>query len=180
MSDDTHIQPTLEEPQATIAGLTAQLEELKKQNEEYLNGWKRAKADYVNFKNDQEKRSKELAQFSVLTNLLHYLPIVENFRTAFVHLPDSLKDSDWVKGVAHIHTQMKEMLKTLGVSECESSIGKKFDPQLHQAVGNEQIGDKEDDVVTQEVSAGYTFADRVIVPAKVIVNKKPEPHTSNI
>ncbi|MDO8490146.1 MAG: nucleotide exchange factor GrpE [bacterium] len=149
-----------------------ELEECRKQSEEYLNGWKRAKADYVNFKNDQEKRSRELAQFASMSTLLGYIPIVDNFRMAFEHLPKELESSEWVKGVQHIFTQMKEMLKTMGVEEFSATIGSTFDPAEHQAVGQEQRDDIEDDAISQEVGFGYRLHGKVIVPAKVIVNKK--------
>lgn len=189
MNDDSVPQTDLE-PEAER--LASELEACKKQAEEYLNGWKRAKADYVNFKNEQDKRSKELAQFASLSTLLGYVPIVENFRAAFNHLPEELKGSEWVKGVEHIYTQMKDLLKTLGVEEFTGLVGKAFDPNEHQGVGQETRDDFEDDVISQEIGAGYRYAGRVLVPAKVIVNKKPsvidsqssvdplEPETKNL
>lgn len=173
MSDDTM---TLEEAQAEIAKLKLELEMQSTQAEEHLNGWKRAKADYVNFKNDQEKRSKELAQFASMSTLLGYLPIVDNFRMAFEHLPKELESSEWVKGIQLIYTQMREMLKTMGVEEYTATVGSAFDPAEHQAVGQEQREDIEDDAISQEVGSGYRFHGKVIVPAKVIVNKKTIPN----
>lgn len=159
---------------AKIVELEAQCRELTQQNADYLNGWKRAKADYVNFKKDQEKRSVELSEVARLTGLLQYLPIVDSLRTAFAHIPSELEKSDWVRGIGHIYKQMKEILKGMGIEECESAVGSLFDPHSHQAVGQERIDDKDDNVVTQEVSVGYRMNGRIIMPAKVIVNKKPQ------
>ncbi len=155
--------------------LKARVAELEKQCDEYLNGWKRAKADYINFKNEQEKRSGELSQVARMTSLIQYLPVVENFRKAFGQLPENLKDSEWVKGVENIYKQMKEVLKGMGVTEVMGLIGKPFDPASQQAVGQEYRDEFEENSVTQEIEAGYTFNGSVIVPAKVIVNKKPQP-----
>ncbi len=168
--DDT--TPQAQDPQPELEQLQQQLEECKKQADEYLNGWKRAKADYVNFKNDQEKRSRELAQFASMSSLLGYIPIVENLRTAFAHLPQELKGNEWVKGIEHIFSSMTDMLKSMGVEVYEGLVGQKFNPGEHQAVGQEQKGEFEDDVITQELSAGYRYHGNVISPAKVIVNKK--------
>ncbi|MBI4268679.1 nucleotide exchange factor GrpE [Candidatus Uhrbacteria bacterium] len=173
MSDEVTGQT---DPAADIERLTRELEECKQQSEEHLNGWKRAKADYINFKNDQDKRQKELAQFASMTSLLSYVPIVDNFRTAFANLPKDLESSEWVRGVQQIYIQMKEMLKTMGVEEFSGLVGKPFNPSEHQAVGQEQRDDFEDDIISQEVSAGYMLHSKVLVPAKVIVNKK----TSNL
>lgn len=177
MSDDTL---TLEGAFKKIEELQEALEELTKQNEENLNGWKRAKADYVNFKNDSDKRRDELSGLAMMTSAAQYIPILNNFKKAFQYLPDDLKGSEWVKGVEQIYKQMKEVMKGLGVEEyAESVIGTAFDPNKHYAVGEERIDTKEDGAITQEVSPGYTFRGNVIVPAKVIVNKKSEASAPN-
>lgn len=169
-----------DEPQMTIDAALAEIDSLKKelegctkQKEEYLDGWKRAKADYINFKNEQEKRSKEFAQFASMATLMQCLPIAENFRKAFGHLPDSLKESEWVRGIEQIYRQLKEMLRVMGVEEYTNLVGISFDPERHQAVGQEQRDDFGDDIVSQEVEAGYTLHGKVLQAAKVIVNKKP-------
>jgi len=158
--------------EVTLEELTARLEALQKQNDEYLDGWKRAKADYINFKNDQEKRSKELAQFASLSLVVQLVPIAELFRKAFGCVTEELKASDWVKGVEQIYRQFQEVLKGMGIEEVTGVVGKVFDPASHMAVGQEQRDDFDDEVVSQEIEAGYTLHGRVIAPAKVIVNKK--------
>jgi len=173
VSMDEH-QLTLEEAQQKIDELTQSVDALKKQNEEYLDGWKRAKADYINFKNDQEKRSKELAQFAAYALVMQILPIAEHFRKAFGCITEELRNSEWVKGIEQIYRQLKEVLKGMGIEEMEGSVGKAFDPSCHQAIGNERRDDFDDAVVTQEVDGGYTFYGKVIVPSKVIVNKKEQ------
>ena len=105
--------------------------------------------------------------------VIHMLPIAENFRKAFIQLPQDIKGSAWVIGIEQIYKQLKETLKTMGVEEFTGLIGKMFDPAFHQAVGQEYIESKEQDTITQEISGGYTLHGRVIAPAQVIVNKKP-------
>jgi molecular chaperone GrpE len=170
MSDDLM---THDDALKKIEELAAKVEELTKQNEEYLNGWKRAKADYVNFKNDSEKRRDELSGLAMMTSAVQYIPILDNFKKAFQHLPDALKESEWVKGMEQIYKQMKEVMKGLGVEEfTEGVIGTPFDPMKHYAVGEERVDTYDDSIVTQEVSPGYTFRGAMMVPAKVIVNKR--------
>lgn len=170
MSEDQQIAP--EELVKKIEELNVQLGNLQKQNEEYLDGWKRAKADYINFKNDQEKRSKELSQFASLALVMQLIPVLEHFRKAFSYITDDLKTSEWVKGIEQIYRQFKEVLKGMGVEEMPSALGKTFDPSQHMAVGQEQKDDIDDDIVSQEVEVGYTLHGKAIAPAKVIVNKK--------
>lgn len=163
---------SIEELQKKIEELAVELEQLKKQNEEYLDGWKRAKADYINFKNDQEKRSKELAQFASYALIVQLVPLASHFKKAFAYADDELKSSEWVKGIEQIYRQFKEVLKSMGVEEMEDPIGKPFDPSQHLAIGQEQKDEYGDDIVSQEAQAGYLFNGKVVAPAKVIVNKK--------
>ena len=157
-----------------------QLEQCKREAEEYLNGWKRAKADYVNYKNETEKRRDELTGMALMASAGQFIPLLDNFKKAFAVLPDELRGSEWVKGVEHILNQMKEIMKGLGIEEFSHSvIGVSFDPSKHHAVGEERRDEYDDSVVTQEVSPGYTFRGNPIVPAKVIVNKKQESRIEN-
>lgn len=150
-----------------------QLEECKKQSEEYLNGWKRAKADYINYKNETEKRRDELAGMALMTSAAQFIPPLDNLKKAFAQLSDELKESEWVKGIEQIHKQFIEILKGMGIEEFgEPVVGSLFDPAKHYAVGEERLDDFDDSVVTQEVSPGYTFRGKLMIPAKVIVNKK--------
>ncbi|MBI2484278.1 nucleotide exchange factor GrpE [Candidatus Uhrbacteria bacterium] len=141
--------------------------------EENLNGWKRAKADYINYKNAQETHAKELAQVANMGALLRIIPIYEQLRNAIVQLSDDLKGSSWVQGVEQISKQFKDALKTLGVEEYGELQGKRFDPALHQALGHEYVEGVKEDHITQQISAGYAFHGNVLLPARVIVNKKP-------
>ncbi len=159
-------------PQTEDSGQT-ELEVLKKQCEEYLNGWKRAKADYINFKNEQEKHGRELAQMASMGAVMQFAPILENFRKAFQYVPQDLSGNAWVTGIEQIYKQCKDSLKQMGVEEYTELVGQKFDPALHQAVGQEYVETHEDDHITQEISAGYKLHGRVLLPARVIVNKKP-------
>jgi molecular chaperone GrpE len=171
MAEETSM--TLEQAISEIEKLGARIVELEAQNEEYLNGWKRAKADYINLKNEQEKRSTELAAVARVTSLIQYLPVLGYFRKAFQHLPAELEGSEWVKGIEHIYNQMKEIMKNMGVEEVSDLVGTPFNPSVAMAVGQEYREGFEDDVVTQEVDVGYRHNGVIILPAKVIVNKKP-------
>lgn len=152
---------------------SGELEECKKKCEEYLNGLKRAKADYINFKNETEKRREEMAGLALMTTVAQFIPLMDNLKKAFQHLPDELKEHEWVRGIEQIWKQMKDATKSLGVEEfSENIVGAAFDPTKHYAIGEERIDTQDDSVITQEASPGYTFRGAVLVPAKVIVNKK--------
>lgn len=171
MSDDTVLH---EECEKKINDAQTQIEKLTTERDEYLNGWKRAKADYVNFKNEQDKRGKDLASFASLALIAQCLPVLDHFRNAFRELPGELASSEWVRGIEHIARQLKDIFKNMGVEEYTDLVGKPFDAERHQAVGREFIETADEGSITQEVGAGYTMHGKVIQPARVIVNRRPD------
>jgi len=160
-------------PEMTLEEAITEIERLTKENAEYLDGWKRMKADYANLKSEQERRGKELAQFAGLSIIMQLLPVQEYFRQALEHMPADIASTEWAKGIQQIYKQMKESMKTLGLEEFRAEKGSEFDPARHEAVGQESVAEFGDDVVTQEASAGYSLHGKVISPAKVVLNKKP-------
>ena len=58
------------------------------------------------------------------------------------------------------------MLKRLGLDEIPT-VGEKFDPELHEAVGTEKVEGKKSGEIIEEVKSGYKLYDKVLEPAKV-------------
>ncbi|MFH1187680.1 MAG: nucleotide exchange factor GrpE [bacterium] len=156
--------------QSKIEKLKEELERATKQNEDHLNGWRRAKADYLNLKKETDKKSRELIQFANAGLILQILPIYENFKTACEHIPDEDKKKDWVAGVGHIKKQFEDFLKSLGLEPIKT-VGEKFDHNLHEAVGSEKSEGQEDDIIIKEVRGGFKLYENVLEPAKVVVVK---------
>lgn len=144
-----------------------------KQCEEYLNGWKRAQADYENLKKTSILEKEEFAKFANLNLIISLIPVYNNFKISFEHLPEEIKDNKWVEGVIHIENQFKTVLEQNGVKEINPEVGEEFNPELHEAV--ETTNDKQqDDNTTKEkiektISVGYELKGKVFLPAKVIV-----------
>jgi len=161
-----------------------ELGKCKEQAEEYLNGWKRAKADLINYKKDIEKRQQVLRQFLVADTILELLPIHDNFKRAMEHINNvtmkqcNNEDNEsgksinnpktWFEGIKHIKSQLDKFLKDRGVEEIKT-VGEKFNPELHEAIDKRKVEGVEPDIILEESSAGYTIDGKVIVPAKVVV-----------
>ncbi|MFH1173084.1 MAG: nucleotide exchange factor GrpE [bacterium] len=157
---DQKIEESLEE--------NTDLEQVKQQAEEYLNCWKRATADYQNFKKAMEKNQLEFVKYANLALMAELLPILNNFKAAFNCIPEDQKENDWIKGIECIKKQFEDLMKNLGIEEIKT-IGEKLDPQQHEAVGKEK-SEQEEDTIIKEVQPGYRLHDKVIAPAKVIVS----------
>jgi len=138
--------------------------------EEYLNGWKRAKADYINLKKEFEKEKEDVVKFANARLVLGLIPVFDNFKRAFVSVPEEKKDDEWLKGFENIKKQFEDFLKELGIEEIKT-VGEKFDPEVHEAVSQGEDKDKDSETILEEASPGYQMHGRVIIPAKVVVNK---------
>ena len=147
-----------------------ELENYKKQSEENLAGWQRAKADFINYKKDQEKYLEEFRKYAGEDMVVKLLPTIDNFELAIKHLPEDLKETDWVRGMVCIKGQFDNFLKEIGIEDIKA-VGEKFDPSLFESVG-EKESDKEEGTVITEVQKGYKMNGKVIRVGKVIVATK--------
>ncbi len=142
----------------------------QKQAEEYLAGWQRAQADYLNLKREMEEKIAQLKDLAKADVLLEFLPIYNNLISAFEHIPDQYQQENWAVGFAHIRNQLDKFLTDQGISRIDA-VGQKFDPQIYEAVEVVYQADKEDDEIIKEVVPGYKLGDKILIHPKVVVNK---------
>jgi len=143
--------------------------ECEKARDEYLAGWQREKADFINYKKEESKRVGELVDFLKMQWVLELLKIVDNFDRAIKHKPDGAESLNWAKGVEMIDTQLKEFLKAEGVEEIKAT-GEKFNPEIHEAI-EEQENSGESGEIVQVLEKGYTLNGKLIRPTKVKIIK---------
>ena len=169
MSDEKNQWGDLNEDQLREA-----LELVTQQSQEHMDGWQRARADYLNLKKENEKQLKEMAQYANAALVAELIPVYNMFKMSFAHQPTvgSKEWQNWVKGMEAIKKLWEDFFKNLGIEEIPT-VGEKFNPEFHEAVGSEE-SDGEADVVIKEMAPGYTLHGKVIHPAKVIVAKKRE------
>jgi molecular chaperone GrpE len=143
---------------------------------EYLAGWQRAKADLINYKKEQEAKISEIFKFANEGLIYEILPVLDSFELAIKHdgpNPDQIRDRQ--DGILQLYNQLKNILKSQGLEEIKS-IGEKFDPGLHESVGEveahpEQSRGAESDIVIEEIQKGYKLDNKVIRASKVKINK---------
>lgn len=154
----------------------SELEECKKKCDEYLNNWKRERADFLNYKKDEMERVGFLGKYVKEDIIFKMLPILDNIYLAEKQLPENLKLGkggsaqaiEWTKGFLQIQNQIAEFLKKEGIEEIET-VGKKFDPNTMEAVGEAEGSDE--GTIIEEIQKGYIMQEKVIRPAKVKVTK---------
>ena len=149
----------------------------KEERQEYLDGWQRAKADFVNAKNEEQTRRAEyfvVAKEEILTELL---TVLDSFDMAFAN-KDAWEsvDENWRRGVEHIHAQLIRVLENNGTEEI-NPINKKFDPRVHTSIDTIETDDKDKDHMVVEVTQkGYLLRGDVVrsPKVKVAIYKKKE------
>ncbi len=160
--------------QEKIKKLREKLKKYQEERDEYLAGWQRAKADFINSRKDEEKRREEFLKFSNRLIISDTLTVLDSFDLAFAHC-ESLKEfqkeetEKLLKGFYLIKAQLNDILKKYGLSVIKS-MGEKFNPELHEAVA-EIESDKESGTIIEEIQKGYKLQGKVLRAAKVKIAK---------
>ena len=146
-------------------------EEKCKKCEEYLDGWKRERADFINYKKDEMERIGQLIKYSTEEMILKILPILDHFNIAEKHLTDEQKKDSHIKGLLQIKQQLEELLKNSGVEEVKAEIGDKFDPNIHEATEEAVAEGKNSGIIIDITKKGYTSNGHLLRPVKVKISK---------
>jgi molecular chaperone GrpE len=144
-----------------------ELEELKAKCEEYLAGWKRERADFLNYKKEEMERIGQVVKYANEELILKLLPVLDSFYLSEKHLPENPSAGSgqgFCDGFSQIKKQLEDFLAKEGIGVIET-IGKPFDPSTMESV--EGIGE----TVSEEVQRGYTLHGKLIRPAKVKIAK---------
>lgn len=135
------------------------LKHCERERAEYLAGWQRAKADYINLQREHKQKIADYYKFANEGLILELLAVLDSFEAALKHGKDA--------GIEQLYNQLKNILKNDGLEEIKS-IGEKFNPELHEAVETIK-SDKGEGIIVEEVQKGYKLHGKVIRPAKVKV-----------
>lgn len=155
------------------------LEECEKLKNEYLAGWQRARADFLNYKKEEMERIGEIIKYANEEIILKILPILDNFELATrqnlltQNLGGQEKINQVIDGFLQIKKQIEEFLKQQGIEEIEV-LGKPFDANTMEAIISEDNPNSDEiasGAVVEEIQKGYTLFGKVIRVAKVKISK---------
>lgn len=152
--------------------------------EEYLADLQRTQADFENYRKRQQESQKELGGYLIEKLILDIVPVLDNFRSATMHVPPEQKESPWVVGIQYIEKQLEDVVKSNGVEVIETKEGDTFDPTIHEAVDSqqttsnseqstenkEQEAEEKPHSVVKVLQKGFRLGGKVIRPAKVTVS----------
>ncbi len=130
-----------------------------------LANWQRAQADFINYKRRSEQEKEETSNLAKSALVLSLLPVLDDLERALASVPPRLTKHPWVDGISIISGKFRAILAALGVSPVKA-LGEPFDPNLHEAALHEK---GKAGIVIRELLKGYSFAGKVLRPAKVVV-----------
>ena len=143
--------------------LKEDLEKLSKEKDEYLDGWRRTKADFINYKKEELRRLEEVAKFGNEEVIKDLISVLDSFELAISTLEANTKLE---KGIYMIKSQLEDVLRRRGLQKIKVNKNDKFDPSFHEAVGSFE-GDGISGNVAEEVETGYMLYDKVLRPTRV-------------
>ncbi len=159
------------------------LEQLQQDLDAVTTNWKRALADFENYKRRKEAENKELVEFAREVTVVKLLPTLDTLEQALRHMPNEenqeariknqeffKKFDNWQTGVNGILMQLDKLLEELGVKKIEA-VGKKFDPHLHEALREEESEEAEG-IIISELQSGFELNGKVIRPSQVVISKQ--------
>lgn len=132
----------------------------------------RTRADFENYRkrSDAEKvAARENGQASAILKLL---PVIDNIERAIAYTPEDLKDNAWVQSVGSLVKNLEKSLESLNLKRIDAKPGASFNPELHEAIQFDEEAEGEQEVIAEELQAGYTLNGHPIRHAMVKVTRQ--------
>jgi molecular chaperone GrpE len=130
-------------------------------------------ADFDNFKKLKIKEKQDTLKFGNEVLIKELLPVLDNLERALDHASKTDDFKGIHEGVKIVFNEFLKVLERAGVERVDA-LGKKFDPNFHEAFFQEEKDDIESDTVVSEMQKGYILNGRLIRPSMVTISKKPD------
>lgn len=168
-----HLEEERQEKKKEIEELKKKLEEKEKEIKEHHDRLLRLAADFENYKKRAAKEKEEWTKFANEDLIRAILPFIDNLERAISHAEKVSDTGVLIEGVRLTIQQLLQTLSRFGLSTFES-VGKPFDPTVHEAMLVVETDQREPNQVVEEFQKGYLLNDRLLRPATVSVSKAPE------
>jgi molecular chaperone GrpE len=168
-----HLDEERQEKEKEIGELKKKLEEKEKEIKEYHDRLLRLAADFENYKKRAARDKEDWTKFANEDLLRTILPFIDNLERAINHAQKVADTGVLIEGVRLTIQQILQSLNKFGLSSFQS-VGKPFDPTVHEAMLVVETDTHEPNQVVEEFQKGYLLNDRLLRPATVSVSKPPE------
>ncbi|NCS99700.1 nucleotide exchange factor GrpE [Candidatus Parcubacteria bacterium] len=156
-----------------IKQLKDEIKDLKEKVRENLDGWQRERADFTNYKKEEENRRTRMREILEEAITSDFLTTLDNFDMAMSNKEvwESV-DQNWRIGIEHIYKQLSGTLEGYGMTKVVVNEGDNFDPEKHMALNQVETDDSgKEDTIAKVIQSGYQMKGNVLRPAKVEVYK---------
>lgn len=144
--------------------------DLQAEVKELIADLQRVRADFENYRKRIEVEKTQMADFATAATIMKLLPVIDTLERAILQAPKELAGNPWVQGVTSLSKNLEKSLSDLRLSRILATPGTPFDPNLHEAVSMQDQGG-EQEIITEELRAGYRLGGAVIRPSMVRVKK---------
>lgn len=146
--------------------------ELEQQVGELTQDLQRVRADFENYRKRMEQEKTTARASGSASAIMKLLPTIDNIERAISHIPAELADNKWAQSIVGLTKQLDKSLAALKVVRIEAKPGTIFDPELHEAIQFDEDAEGEQEVIAEELQAGYLFGGSPIRHAMVKVTRK--------
>jgi molecular chaperone GrpE len=165
-----HLEDEKKEKGKELEALKKKFEEKEKEAKEHYDRLLRVAADFDNYKKRVVREKEEWTKFANEDLIKALLPFVDNLERAVNHAEKVDDTGVLIEGVRLTIQQLLQSLNKFGLSSFES-VGKPFDPTVHEAMLVVETDEHEPNQVVEEFQKGYLLNNRLLRPATVSVSK---------
>lgn len=169
-------ESSMDEKQTMVAltfdeydALEKEIETLQEQIEENKDGWLRTRADFDNYKKRVQRDAARSYQDAMTSVVKVFLSTADDLERALKNEPQGKDLDSWINGIELIHQKLITQMKNLGVERMDVNPGDDFDPNIHEAITQEEHEEFKEGQIIDVVQPGYRISDRIIRPAMVRV-----------
>lgn len=155
-------EEAVEEP----SDLELQLEAALQEAAEHKDSWMRTQAEFQNYRKRIEREQVKMSEDAAGRVIKRFLDVLDDIDRALANRPTEGEGAEWAEGIELIYRKLQTILENEGVVQMKVE-GEQFDPNLHEAIAQEESSDHESGQVIEELQKGYMIGERVLRPALV-------------
>lgn len=147
-------------------------QELEQQVGDLTADLQRVRADFENYRKRAEGDKAATYQHGQAAAIMKLLPVIDNIERAVGYLPAELQDNKWAQGVSGLTKNLEKSLSSLNLQRVEAQPGAAFNPGVHEAIQFDEESEGEQEVIAEELQAGYMLNGEPIRHAMVKVTRQ--------
>ena len=173
-SKEEKVDPEEEQPMVALTfdefdAMEKEIEALQAEVEEKQDQYLRTRADFENYKKRVLRDATRSYQDAMTSVMKIFLSVADDLERALNNKPEGEDLESWLNGLELIHQKLINQMKNQGVERMDVKPGDEFDPNIHEAITQEEHPDYEDGQIIDVVQPGYRISERIIRPAMVRV-----------